>query len=94
MIQKPNIDNKNIGAYGMIYIGYLIFATLIHVISISIPDANIAEVFNTWFIISMIIFIAMLIFGITYLVIFLFKWLAWYATTPNRLKMEQNNEKR
>lgn len=69
-------------AGGMVYLGFLLFLVAFHLITIN-TSGNMNTVLNGVFIALVSIFVGMLIFGITLVIIQMFRYLTYQITTPN-----------
>jgi membrane-bound acyltransferase YfiQ involved in biofilm formation len=85
--QEPKIDIKDIIAAFCIYIGLLMFITVLHLLAIN-STGNTAEVMNSTFSVCLNVYITLVIFGSAFFIIHLLKWLVWNVTTPNWLKKQ------
>jgi len=85
MKQKPRIEIKDVFAWLFLTLGYILFLTSLHILTITSIGA-INEIMQTTFIIFLRVFETIGIIAIAFIIIHFLKILVWYATTPEWIK--------
>jgi len=89
--QKPRIKIADIFAAMMIFLGFLMFIIMLHILAIN-TTGNTQDVLNTVFIVFLRIWEYSLIFAFAAVIIHILRYLVWQITTPKWLKNKFKNE--
>ena len=91
--QAPRIKITDIFAAFFIFLGLILFLTVLHLLTIEVTG-NVKSVMNTIFIIFLNVFITLAILAGAFVIIHFLKYLVWMATTPKWLRKKMTNNKR
>jgi len=81
MIPPPRLKYSDLFAGLFFYIGLIMYLGLIHIVTIQ-TTGDVNSVMNTIFIVGVIIFMALFIFGMVYLLVLVMKWCYYLIITP------------
>ena len=81
MKNEPRLEWMDLVGALLIYIGALLFLVVLHVLSLNYTGAA-SDVLRTVFIVYLWVYIGLVIFGFIGVLIQIFRWLTYKATTP------------
>lgn len=86
--KQPKLDIGAIFVGFFMYICYLLFLTLLHIVAIG-STGELSSVLNSTFIIMLNTYYGLLVLGGVLMVIHFLRYLVWQATTPAWIKQKQ-----
>lgn len=91
-MKQPTINFVKVFGVLFFYLGYLLFLTALHLITID-NTGSISDVLNTTFIVFLYILYALLIFTGVFVLWYIFNWLVWTIQTPQWKKQEISQQR-